>query len=143
MATYTSYLNLEKPTTSETFNLLKLNQNWDKIDAAVSALNSKMTWRQIYVNTTYTDHTGVTLQLSESLQNVKLLFITAYSQSISSANRIVFIIPVRSNIVATYFIGAYGTNVQTIRIEGSGTSFTVLSSSLPNGLFINEILALG
>lgn len=42
MATYTSYLNLEKPTTSETFNLLKMNQNWDKIDAGVSALNSKI-----------------------------------------------------------------------------------------------------
>lgn len=41
MATYTSFLNLEKPTTSETFNLLKMNQNWDKIDAGVSALNSK------------------------------------------------------------------------------------------------------
>ena len=41
MATYTTYLNLEKPTTSETFNLLKMNQNWDKIDAGVSALNSK------------------------------------------------------------------------------------------------------
>lgn len=43
MATYTSYLNLEKPTTSETFNLLKMNQNWDKIDAGVSALNSNFT----------------------------------------------------------------------------------------------------
>lgn len=42
MATYTSYLNLEKPTTSETFNLLKMNQNWDKIDAGVSSLNSKI-----------------------------------------------------------------------------------------------------
>lgn len=42
MATYTSYLNLEKPTTSETFNLLKMNQNWDKIDAGVSALNSNI-----------------------------------------------------------------------------------------------------
>lgn len=42
MATYTSFLNLEKPTTSETFNLLKLNQNWDKIDQGVSSLNSKM-----------------------------------------------------------------------------------------------------
>ena len=42
MATYTSYLNLEKPTTSETFNLLKMNQNWDKIDNGVSALNSSI-----------------------------------------------------------------------------------------------------
>ena len=42
MATYTTYLNLEKPTTSETFNLLKMNQNWDKIDAGVSSLNSNL-----------------------------------------------------------------------------------------------------
>lgn len=42
MATYTSYLNLEKPAVGETFNLLKINQNWDKIDAGVSALNSKL-----------------------------------------------------------------------------------------------------
>ena len=41
MATYTTYLNLEKPTTSETFNLLKMNQNWDRIDAAFGALDSK------------------------------------------------------------------------------------------------------
>lgn len=34
MATFTSYLNLEKPTTSENFNLLKMNANWDKIDNA-------------------------------------------------------------------------------------------------------------
>lgn len=43
MATYTSYLNLEKPAVGETFNLLKINQNWDKIDQGVSALNSKVT----------------------------------------------------------------------------------------------------
>lgn len=48
MATYTSYLNLEKPTTSETFNLLKMNQNWDKIDAGVSALNSKIANFTVY-----------------------------------------------------------------------------------------------
>lgn len=110
---------------------------------AVDSLNSKLTWKQIYTNSTYTNHVGVTLQLSESLQNVKLLFVTAYSQSITSANRIVFIIPVNSSIGASYFCGAYGTNVQTIRAEGSNTSFTVLSSSLQNGLFISEIVALG
>lgn len=52
MATYTSYLNLEKPTTSETFNLLKMNQNWDKIDQGVSALNSKIKTVQIDGTTT-------------------------------------------------------------------------------------------
>lgn len=109
----------------------------------VDSLNSKLTWKQIYFSITYTNHVGSTLQLTESLQNVKLLFVTAYTQSISSANRIVFIIPVNSNIGASYFCGALGTTVHTIRIEGLNTSFTVLSTSIPNGLFINEIVALG
>lgn len=42
MATFTPYLNLEKPTTSERLDVLKINSNWDKIDAGVSALNSQL-----------------------------------------------------------------------------------------------------
>lgn len=42
MATYTSFLNLEKPTTSERLDVLKINSNWDKIDAGVSALNNQI-----------------------------------------------------------------------------------------------------
>ena len=42
MATYTSFLNLEKPTTSERLDVLKINSNWDKIDEGVSSLNSKI-----------------------------------------------------------------------------------------------------
>lgn len=42
MASYTSFLNLEKPTTSERLDVLKINSNWDKIDAGVSALNSHL-----------------------------------------------------------------------------------------------------
>ena len=34
MATYTQNINLEKPATSENFNLSKINSNWDKIDTA-------------------------------------------------------------------------------------------------------------
>lgn len=42
MASYTPFLNLEKPTTSERLDVLKINSNWDKIDAGVSALNSQI-----------------------------------------------------------------------------------------------------
>lgn len=42
MATYTSFLNLEKPTTSERLDVLKINSNWDKIDEGVSTLNSDL-----------------------------------------------------------------------------------------------------
>ena len=42
MASYTAFLNLEKPTTSERLDVLKINSNWDKIDAGVSALNSQI-----------------------------------------------------------------------------------------------------
>ena len=42
MATYTPFLNLEKPTTSERLDVLKINSNWDKIDEGVSSLNSNI-----------------------------------------------------------------------------------------------------
>ena len=56
MATYTSYLNLEKPAVGETFNLLKINQNWDKIDQGVSALNSNLTSYVDYVQVDYSSN---------------------------------------------------------------------------------------
>lgn len=41
MATYTTNLNLEKPATSENFDLLKINANWDKIDSYAGTVNGK------------------------------------------------------------------------------------------------------
>ena len=43
MATYTTNLNLKKPTTSEMYNVLDWNDNSDKIDTAVGTLNSQTT----------------------------------------------------------------------------------------------------
>lgn len=77
MATYTSYLNLEKPTTSETFNLLKMNQNWDKIDQGVSALNSKLT-----ATTFSTVYNGLTWN---AIQIGNILIISAISGSTTEA----------------------------------------------------------
>lgn len=54
MATYTSFLSLEKPTTSERLDVLKINANWDKIDAGVSELNSNI----VNIGTQTTDQTG-------------------------------------------------------------------------------------
>lgn len=51
MASYTSFLNLEKPTTSERLDVLKINSNWDKIDAGISALNSQKANVSKYPNT--------------------------------------------------------------------------------------------
>ena len=49
MATYTPFLNLEKPTTSERLDVLKINSNWDKIDEGVSSLNSKIAYTALTV----------------------------------------------------------------------------------------------
>lgn len=54
MATYTSFLNLEKPTTSERLDVLKINSNWDKIDAGVSELNSKLEFINRSIQVPYT-----------------------------------------------------------------------------------------
>ena len=43
MATFTTYLQLEKPSTSELLDVLKINSNWDKVDAAYGTLNANMT----------------------------------------------------------------------------------------------------
>ena len=45
MATYTTYLQLEKPSTSELLDVLKINSNWDKIDAAYGSLSNQITDR--------------------------------------------------------------------------------------------------
>ena len=42
MASYTSYLNLEMPTVNEKYDVLKQNQNWQKVDDGCSALNSNL-----------------------------------------------------------------------------------------------------
>lgn len=42
MATYTTNLNLKKPTTSENYNVLDWNNNSDKIDTAYGTLNSQL-----------------------------------------------------------------------------------------------------
>lgn len=58
MASYTSFLNLEKPTTSERLDVLKINSNWDKIDAGVSSLNSQKANKNLFTN--YVDITATT-----------------------------------------------------------------------------------
>ena len=42
MATYTTNINLKKPTTSEMYNVLDWNDNSDKIDTAIGTLNSQL-----------------------------------------------------------------------------------------------------
>lgn len=76
MATYTSFLNLEKPTTSETFNLLKMNQNWDKIDQGVSSLNSNFSWNAL------SPVTGTTqMTLPDQTRAKEFIFIARYGTS--------------------------------------------------------------
>lgn len=90
MATYTSYLNLEKPTTSETFNLLKMNQNWDKIDAGVSALNSKLTTKDITNELTWATEKLGTYHAWLS-GNIVFINLRTYDHAISDSNALVTI----------------------------------------------------
>jgi len=97
MASYTSFLNLEKPTTSERLDVLKINSNWDKIDAGVSALNSQL--ETINFQYTFTDvsagagaiqtvsipnpPSGKTLQLCTVNQSSGLNLVPVWISSIS------------------------------------------------------------
>lgn len=55
MATYTPYLQLEKFTTGERLDVLKINANSDKIDNGVSALNSQIAIKSHIVQNVTTD----------------------------------------------------------------------------------------
>lgn len=116
MATYTTYLNLEKPTTSETFNLLKMNQNWDKIDAGISALNSKLT----------------TEILSVVAANVGEI-------SSASSKRIGKIAYINFNITTTNTLSGYET-LATVQgftfLTGSSGDIYLASSAKPTGLCV-------
>ena len=63
MATYTTNLNLKKPTTSEMYNVLDWNDNSDKIDSAVGTLSSQIANP---ANVAYTSVTGTSQSAFES-----------------------------------------------------------------------------
>lgn len=65
MATYTTNLNLEKPATSENFNLSKINSNWDKIDAGYGSVDSALGNCNI-VNTTVSSGTPKSFTVANS-----------------------------------------------------------------------------
>lgn len=79
MATFTSFLNLEKPTTSERLDVLKINSNWDKIDAGVSALNTKVTAKYTnlgsyaHTQTNAWENTGVTITVPDGHNYIGVL----------------------------------------------------------------------
>lgn len=58
MSTYTPYLDLEKFTTSERLDVLKINANTDKIDSGVSALNIQLP-NKTNISATSTNYTDV------------------------------------------------------------------------------------
>ena len=79
MATYTTFLNLEKPSTSERLDVLKINSNWDKIDAGVSALNSQKVNITLVtiddVSITANTHTNKTLSFGQTFTGIKGAFL--------------------------------------------------------------------
>ena len=113
MATYTTYLNLEKPTTSETFNLLKMNQNWDKIDAGVSALNSNLT----IVGFDFTPGEKVSSHSTIRMRMGKLCIVSGFLSLNAQLSK--------GDVIATLSVSATNTNYRFIftKNDGSGISF--------------------
>ena len=54
MASYTTNLNLEMPTVDEKYDVLKVNQNWQKIDDGYGTLNNQMAIKTF----AYSDYAG-------------------------------------------------------------------------------------
>lgn len=123
--------------------LNKLKGDIDSLNSNIANVNNRFSWRTIYANSTYINDVGRTLTLTSSLQNVRQLMIIGYIGSISSANRVIFIIPVDGSISASYYLTSYAGIIKSARIEGSLSSLHIISFSDNNELFINEIKAIG
>ena len=75
MATYTTNLNLKKPTTSEMYNVLDWNDNLDKIDTAVGTLNSQLGGLQIIQLTKSVSSGFFKITTADGVANNKLLIV--------------------------------------------------------------------
>lgn len=130
MASYTAFLNLEKPTTSERLDVLKINSNWDKIDAGVSALNSQL-GGLIGNRTTASGANNNTLIINlESTTSTKEYIILGYG--ISTGQQLVgFILYARAS-TGLALIKAFGDRALTATyssgtVQIKGGAYTVLN----------------
>ena len=128
MATYTSYLNLEKPAVGETFNLLKINQNWDKIDQGVSSLNSKMATKDvtgISVNTTYFSGTPVVKHAGNTIVVSATLNIVSNISGYTALSMVIGLPKCKSAVTTCGFVGANASAFDNIRIQISDNDTTI------------------
>lgn len=137
MATYTSYLNLEKPAVGETFNLLKINQNWDKIDQGVSALNSNLSTKANLAKTGWGTRLSVPANQTQVIvdANIKIQVWLGGSEGISvwversyfsDSNMLSYMKNSTSNTITFGVDGADGTDFTITR---SGSTFVLTTAT--------------
>ena len=123
MATYTSFLNLEKPTTSERLDVLKINSNWDKIDEGVSSLNSN-------IGNKLDSPTDIALNYNDT-QEINLVSGAAYLLIVTRTNTSVTttggLYLIQSHSTASYIRPIIESTSATVTI--SGTVLTVGTNS--------------
>lgn len=145
MATYTSFLNLEKPTTSERLDVLKINSNWDKIDEGVSSLNSKIAsnWgtKTEWLETVEQDGSGATAVFSKSGNMVTISVVTA--SRAHAENDLIATIETgyRPNVMVNT-VGAIGTTPCIVRFGTDGRVLIwLLSSTVTGRLYVTVTFA--
>lgn len=135
MATYTSFLNLEKPTTSERLDVLKINSNWDKIDEGVSSLNSNLTTKipstaKIGIN--YANGTQYTFPVTKTNAGAYSYFLLVGGSSSSSGFVYHGFIHVSGNY-ATSLTLIGGTAVPGIEASYDGTNLVITVTNTQYG----------
>lgn len=127
MATYTSFLNLEKPTTSERLDVLKINSNWDKIDEAVSSLNSKLA-------TSYYDMTNI--GVIRFVGKIAILdFINASGQIPSTGLQLPYTFVDDIRTICQYFNGS-ANDIGELHINKNGSVYVRKSGAYVNATYV-------
>ena len=126
MATETTNLKLHKPATSEKYDVLKQNQNWDKIDNAFGTLNNKI--NAVGYETLLNDSIAIsdgnwqTFTTTVDLSNAKYLIMIVGSHG-AMYNEVVIPIGAVTNVGLEHYAYAYwdATNLGQMRLNRNGT----------------------
>ena len=138
MASYTSFLNLEKPTTSERLDVLKINSNCDKIDAGVSALNSQISYKT-FNSSNYAESATqqITLPADLVVGQAYLVIFRHYTSTTTFTVDAMLLCPLSDSSVATAWIAKNSSaTLSNTSVSGRVVTFTFSATAYCSIYFI-------
>lgn len=109
---------------------------WDEVEEAHS-------YKQLYSKSTYQNDVGQTIALSETSANFRFLRISVYINDTSYSNAgMLLVANCKSNIQVQHFPLCINAVFGSMRIDLSGTSLKLYSTSFGSTMFISQVVGI-